>query len=223
MKSENRFLVWWCGKPWLIATYIIGIIILVMTIISWGEWDIPRRLIALLSITLPIHVFEENSFPDGFHFMLNTVQKSERPNAGPMNRLSDMVSNFGGELIFVLMTFLGGNIVTSVFVVIFGIGECIVHTIFGFVLRKKLRNKGMNHIYGPGLLTSYLVLLPVSVYGIIWLSSQGIGLSHILGGIVFSAAIIICLIRIPISVLGKYQPEYEFESAGYFQKYEEDL
>ncbi|WP_455616668.1 hypothetical protein [Eisenbergiella sp.] len=81
--------------------------------------------------------------------MMNLVQKSDRPNVGPMNKLSDMVSNFGGEILFLLLTIWGGNT-----------------------------------------------------------------------GSILIVCVIALLIRLPIMLLGKFQPEYGFESSGYFEKFE---
>ena len=210
----------WCVMPWLITTYIIGLLMIIWTAVGWSDWEMPKRLLGLLAILLPLHVFEENTFPDGFHYMMNLIQRSDRPNVGPMNRLSDMVSNFGGEVLFVALFLWGGNIGSSVLVAFFGIGESVVHTIFGILAHQKLNDRGMKTIYGPGLVTSYLTLLPLSVYAIHWLVSQRITFADVLTGFLLIVCVIVLLIRIPIMVFGKYQPEYAFSSSGYFQKYE---
>jgi hypothetical protein len=153
MNKKTSALSKWCGRPWLITIYAVGAAMLVPAAFLWSLWSPAERSIWLLTILLPLHVFEENTFPDGFHYMLNTVQKSARPNAGPMNRLTDMISNFGAELLFLLLFALGGNTATLVFAVFFGIGEAAAHTAFGIITRKRLRERGMRTIYGPGLAT----------------------------------------------------------------------
>jgi hypothetical protein len=139
---------------------------------------------------------------------------------GPMNRLTDMISNFGAELLFLLLFALGGNTATLVFAVFFGIGEAAAHTAFGIITRKRLRERGMRTIYGPGLATAYLTLLPLSVYSAYSLSRQAVSLAGAAGGIVLSAAVVVLFIRLPIMTLGKFQPEYAFESSGYFKRFE---
>jgi hypothetical protein len=166
-ETENamrRILNKWCGKPWLIAVYAVGLALAVTAAVRWNVWGTPKRILCLLAILLPLHVFEENTFPDGFHYMMNLAQNSDRPDLGPMNRLTDMVSNFGGEVLFLLLFLWGGNVGTSILAAFFGIGESIVHTILGAATHKKLKSRGMKTIYGPGLATSYLALLPLSVY-----------------------------------------------------------
>jgi len=210
----------WCGKPWLVATYAIGLGLILLAALKWNGWETPRKLLCLLAILLPLHVFEENTFPDGFHYMMNLVQKSDRPNTGPMNRLSDMISNFGGEILFVLLFLWGGNIGSCILVAFFGIGEAAAHTIFGILVRKRLKARGMKTIYGPGLATAYLTLLPLSFYAIRWLTAQTIAFADVLTGVFLIVCVIVLLIRIPMMVFGKYQPEYAFSTSGFFQRYE---
>ena len=216
----KAMLVKWCGKPWLIATYAIGLVLVVLAAFQWSGWETPRRLLCLLAILLPLHVFEENTFPDGFHCMMNLAQNSAQPNVGPMNRLSDMISNFGGEIIFLLLLLWGVNIGSCILVAFFGLGESFVHTLLGIRMYRRLRDKGMKTIYGPGLASAYFTLLPLSIWTIVWLRGQTVTALAVLTGILLIAAIIVLLIRIPILVFGKYQPEYAFSSSGYFRKFE---
>lgn len=217
MKS---ILVKWCGKPWLITTYLIGIVIAVVAIFQWNAWEMSRKLLALLAILLPLHVFEENTFPDGFHYMMNLMQKSDRPNHGPMNKLTDMISNFGGEILFLILLLWGGNTGTTILVAFFGIGEAVVHTVFGMLTLRKLKAKGMKTIYGPGLATAYLTLLPLSIYAIYTLYEQTLTTAGIITGMLLIIGVIALCIRVPIMVFGKFQPEYVFENSGYFRKFE---
>ena len=87
-------------------------------IINWGVWDVPQKLMCLLAVFLPLHVFEELTWPNGFHFMMNKlIQKSDNPLAYPENKLTDMVTNFGAEIMFIVLTFLtpmlGNKVVIS--------------------------------------------------------------------------------------------------------------
>lgn len=216
----KNILVKWCGRPWLITTYIIGTVIAIVSIFQWNTWETSRRLLALLAILLPLHVFEENTFPDGFHYMMNLAQKSDQPNQGPMNKLTDMISNFGGEILFLILLLWGGNTGTSILVAFFGIGESVVHTVIGILTQRKLKAKGMRTIYGPGLATAYLTLLPLSVYAIYELCGAAITVSDIVTGVILIVCVIALCIRVPVMVFGKFQAEYAFESSGYFTKFE---
>ena len=77
---KKSVLDWWCGQPWLHATYFLGIIMLNVLIVNWGIWDVPQKLMGLLAVILPFHVFEELTWPNGFQFMMNKLmQKSDNP------------------------------------------------------------------------------------------------------------------------------------------------
>ncbi len=217
----RKILIKWCDKLWLMVVYGIGLLLAVMAFLQWNKWNIPKQFLCLLAILLPLHVFEENTFPGGFHYMMNLVQKSPRPDVGPMNRLSDMISNFGGEMLFLILFLWGGNVGSNIFVAFFGIGESIIHSIFGVIIYKKLRDRGLKSIYGPGLATAYLTLLPLSVFSICWLKTQSITFTDVVIALLLVVCVVVLLIRIPIMVLGKYQPEYAFSSRGFYQKYSE--
>jgi len=219
-KMKTNLLQKFCGQWWINLMYALGAIMLVLTIIYGSTWATPRLLAALFVIVLPLHVFEELQFPAGFHYMMNTVQKSEAPNVGPENRLSDMVTNLGAEIIFIGFVVFGGNLATSVAFAIFGIGESIVHTIFGILIWKHFKSNGKRTIYGPGSLSAYFTQLPISIYAIIWLSTQAVATSDIIIGIVIIMLIMGLLIRLPMMILGgKKHPEFAYESAGYFSKF----
>jgi len=219
-KTKGSWLQKFCGQPWITLMYALGAIMLVLTIIFGRTWETPRLLAALFVIVLPLHVFEELQFPAGFHYMMNTVQKSETPNVGPENRLSDMVTNLGAELIFIGFFIFGGNIATSVAFAIFGIGESIVHTIFGILIWKHFKSKGKKSIYGPGILSAYFTQLPISVFALTWLSTQAVATKDIIIGVVIIMVIMGVLIRLPMMTLGgKKHPEFAYDSAGYFSKF----
>jgi len=216
----NNLLQKFTGQWWINLMYALGAIMLVLTIIYGNTWEVPRLLAALFVIVLPLHVFEELQYPAGFHYMMNTIQKSEEPNVGPENRLSDMVTNLGAEIIFIGIFIFGGSIATSIALAIFGIGETIVHTIFGILIWKHFRNKGKKTIYAPGSLSAYFTQLTISIFAIMWLSTQKVAASDIIIGIVIIALIMDVLIRLPMMLLGgKKYPEFAYDSAGYFSKF----
>ena len=209
----------WCGKPWLITMYVIGAMMAALAAVQWQNWAVPKRFLCLLSILLPLHVFEENTWPAGFHYMMNLVQKSNRPNEGPMNRLTDMISNLGAEILFLLLFLWGGDNGTCILTAFFGIGETMAHLLFGTLVLQKLKHRGMKTLYGPGLASALLTLLPLSFAAIRWLMLQTITGSDVLIGVLLIAAVILGLIRMPMMTFGRYQPEYAFSSNGYFRRF----
>ena len=221
---KKSLLNWWCGQPWLHATYFLGIAMLNILIVSWGTWDVPQKLMCLLTIFLPLHVFEELTWPNGFHFMMNKLmQKSDQPLAYPENRLTDMITNFGAELLFIVLTFLTPVLGNKgvVFAIVFGIGETVVHTVFSVVTLNYYQSKGKKTLYSPGLVTAWCLLLEVSVYGIYWLMTSGTFETADLWGLAGVLLLIVFLIRLPFLLSNKSKStKYAYSGMGYFEKYE---
>ena len=155
---KKSLLNWWCGQPWLHATYFLGIVMLNVFIINWGVWDVPQKLMCLLTIFLPLHVFEELTWPNGFQFMMNKLmQKSDNPLAYPENRLTDMITNFGAELLLIVLTFITPMLGNKgvVFAVFFGIGETVVHTIFSIITLNHYKSKGKKTLSSRSLFINH--------------------------------------------------------------------
>ena len=214
----------WCGQPWLHTTYFLGIVMLNVLIIKWGDFTIHQKLMGLLTVILPIHVFEELTWPNGFHFMMNKlIQKSDNPLAYPENRLTDMITNFGAELLFIILTILAptlGNKVI-VFAAIFGIGETIAHTIFSIVTLNHYRSMGKRTLYSPGFATAWGMLLEVGIYCVYWLVTSGTFAISDLLGLLGVAFLIGFMIRLPFIISYKIKStKYAYEEIGYLEKYE---
>lgn len=214
----------WCGQPWLHATYLLGIVMLNVLILHWTVWSVPQKLMGLLTIFVPLHVFEELTWPNGFQFMMNKViQKSDNPLAYPENRLTDMITNFGAELLLIALTFatpmLGNK--GLVFLIFFGFGETLVHTLFSVITLNHYKPKGKKTLYSPGLVTAWCLLLEVSVYGLHWLVTSGTFVRSDLWGLAFVAFLIIFMIRLPFIISNKIKStKYAYTEMGYFARYE---
>ena len=220
----NTLLDKWCGQPWLHATYFLGIVMLNVLIINWGVWDVPQKLMCLLAVFLPLHVFEELTWPNGFHFMMNKlIQKSDQPLAYPENRLTDMITNFGAEVLFIALTFLTPVLGNKgvVFAAFFGIGETLAHTIFSVVTLKHYKAKGKKTLYSPGLVTAWCALLEVGIYSIYWLVTSGSFVKADLWGLAFVVFLIGFMIRLPFMISYKIKStKYAYTEMGYLGKYE---
>ena len=220
----NELLDKWCGQPWLHATYFLRIVMLNVLIINWGVWDVPQKLMALLAIFLPLHVFEELTWPNGFHFMMNKlIQKSDNPLAYPENKLTDMVTNFGAEILFIALTFLTPMLGNKgvIFVIFFGIGETFVHTLFSIITYRHYKSKGKKTLYSPGLVTAWCLLLEAGIYGIYWLTYSKTFVMEDLWGLALVAFLIIFLVRLPFIISNKYKTtRFAYSEIGYLEKYE---
>ena len=216
----------WCGQTWLHATYFLGIVMVNVLIINWGVWDVPQKLMGLLAVFLPLHVFEELTWPNGFHFMMNKIiQKSDNPLAYPENRLTDMVTNFGAEVMFIALTFLTPMLGNKgvVFIIFFGIGETFVHTLFSVLTYREYKSKGKKTLYSPGLVTSWCLLLEAGIYGIYWIVYSKTFAMSDLWGLALVAFLIIFLVRLPFIISNKYKTtRFAYSEIGYLEKYERD-
>ena len=213
----------WCDQLWLYLLYLLAIIMGNILMLKWDVWSVPRILSCLLAIMIPAHVFEENTFPAGFFFMNNLNFKSKDPMVYPQNRVTNMVTNLGAEIVFIIMTAYAVRIeVTAVLVVIiFGVIEMVNHTREGIHMYFRYRNKGKKTIYAPGMITSYLCLLPLSVKGISWMMTASFGATDILAGIGIVLFIAIGLILIPFAFSVKVKSKrFAFKDRGYFERYE---
>ncbi len=212
-----------CDKVWLYIVYVMAIVMIVVLIVNWATWDTPEKLICLLSIAIPMHIFEENTYPGGFFFMNNLNFGSKQPTVYPQNRATNMITNLGAEIVFILLTLNATRleVIVTVVVIFFGIVETINHAREGVAMYTRYKDRGKHTIYAPGLLTSIFPLLPMAIAGILWLKSNPFDISDILSGIGISVGIAVFLILIPFGLSTKVKSkEFSFRSIGYFQKYE---
>lgn len=201
----------------------MGLSMAILLIMKWSDWDTPQKLVCMLAIAIPIHVFEENTYPGGFFFMNNLNFGSKQPTVYPQNRATNMVTNLGAETVFILLALntIGMETAAITVVIFFGIVETVNHTREGISMYKRYKNKGKRTVYAPGLLTSIFPLLPMAVAGIIWLNNNPFTWRDILAGIGISVGIAVFLILIPFGISIKIRStEFSFKSIGYFKKYE---
>lgn len=226
MDAIRNLISWWCDKAWLVCVYAIAVIASVVLIMNWNAFDTPEKIAWLLAIFIPAHVFEENTFPGGFFFMNNLTFGSKDPLAYPQNRATNMVTNLGAEIVFVLIAVnasaLGPIAVTVA--IFFGIVEFANHTREGIGMWTRFRSSGKKTIYAPGLATSCFLLLPLAVGGIAWLAANPFDWMQILAGVGICIGIAVCLILIPFAINLKVKStEFAFQDAAYFSKYAERL
>lgn len=220
MKKDR--LRWWCDQAWLHVLYMMGIVISCVLVYNWNDFSAPEKLMCGLAVLIPLHVFEENSFPGGFFFMNNLAQKSEEPTVYPQNMVTNMITNMGAEIIFIVLAF-NANILPvscAVVVMFFGVMECLHHTANSVQIYNLYKSKGKKTLYTPGLITSYVGLLQLSTLGLYWIKDQTISMSEVLIGI----AIIVCiaggLILLPFQISKRIKSQrFKFDNVGYFEKY----
>lgn len=213
----------WCDQIWLYIVYFLGVVMACMLVWNVDTWEMPRKLVCLLAIVVPMHIFEENSFPAGFYYMNNLGFGSQEPMVYPQNRCTNMVTNLGAEIVLILLTIHVQIVEQSAvtLVLFFGLGETINHTRSGILMFRRYREQGKKTIYGPGLMTSWCVMIPLSTAALKWLINHPVTVMQVLGGIGIFLGIAICLILLPFAVSIKVKSrEFAFRDKGYFEKYE---
>lgn len=222
MKSSlfQRF----CDHGWLTLNYLLGAVMLCALVWNWGEWDMPRRLVCMLAIAIPIHNFEEYTYPGGFFFMNNVSMFSKDPLRYPQITVNTMITNTGTELYLVALTFLAPPawLPLAIMVLVFGFAETFVHIVDSVVMNLRYRGLGKTSFYTPGLGTCLYLLSPLSVFALHWLAGQQVVGSDIGCGVALVAVVIACFIGLPFGIAMKFHPEkYAMRpELGYFEKYE---
>ncbi len=221
---KDNLLQKWCDQLWLYCIYLLGVAMWCVLLIRWTAWDMPQIFICLLAVMLPLHVFEENTAPGGFFFMNNLNFRSDHPIAYPQSRLTNMITNLGAELYVIVLTIFAPRIGAPLIVtfIVFGVTETVSHTLVGIKMFNRYKDKGKTTVYGPGTITSFVCLLPASVYGCYWLYDNSVTGRDILLGIALMAVIMVFLVGLPLIISGRIKStKYAFKNIGYFSKYED--
>ncbi len=215
----------WCDGTWLYLVYLLGIFMACALIWKWSDWQQSQRLICMLAIVVPIHIFEENSIPAGFYYMNNVGFNSKEPMVYPQNQCTNMVTNLGAEIVLMVVTFFATHWEVSAVTLVlgFGLGETLNHTRAGFLMYRRYREKGKKTIYGPGTLSSWCLMIPLCAAALKWLVSNPCTAGQIIGGVCIFLGIAVFLILVPFAISIRVKSKrYAFTDKGYFEKYEKD-
>lgn len=216
----KKFVKGWLSY-WLYIIVMISGIIIGITAMKWGEWNLQTKLFALATALLPLHVLEEWHFPGGFHYMYNYLEKSHKPDRYPMNQLTDMLTNFIGVAFGCIVLVVGVIPFTAVMQCLLCAGEIMAHTKSGFTMKKELASKGKRTIYNPGLFTSLFGYLPLLIGLIIsFITENAPSLLEVVLAILFGG-ILMGISLVGMEKLFKDQDTpYGYDwGNGYFEKY----
>ena len=209
----------WCKKIWLYVMYSIGVVLTILLIANWTNWTVEMKFVVINAIILPLHVFEEWQFPAGFHYQYNLSYHSKYLDRYPMNRLTDMITNFVGELFIIILLVIGVNKGMVLALTIFSLLEVVIHTMFGIKTYHRFKEKGKKSIYGPGSVTAYVGFGVNGLFQLLWLIKNGVTLNDWGIAVVILIIMLAGMILVPENLLKKEDNEYSFPSAGYFEKF----
>jgi hypothetical protein len=209
----------WCDKIWLYVLYLLGTVMAAALVINWQSWTQIQKILVFSTVVLPLHVLEEWQVPGGFHYQYNLTQRSLHPDCYPMNRLTDMITNFGGELFMIGLSVYGSNTGIIIALAIFSALEVVIHTFFGIKMYSLFRMKGKRTIYGPGSVTAYAGFGTIGLLSLYWLIKSGTIPADWLVAVVVLFIMLAGFILVPENLLKSEKTAFPFHSAMYFSKY----
>ena len=141
----------WCDQMWLYLVYLLGVAMTCYLLWNWAAFDLPQKLACMLAVAVPLHVFEENTFPGGFFYMNNMGFGSKEPMVYPQNRCTNMITNLGAEIVIIAVALNAATIepVIMSLVVFFALGETVNHTRSGILMYRNFKDRGKRTVYGP--------------------------------------------------------------------------
>ncbi len=210
---------------WLYVMAAMGMILGVRIWKNRKKWDKINILCALAIIVLILHVIEEWVLPGGLHYSYNIAHGSTLLSRYPMNRLTDMITNFGAVVLGCIVLKVWGFRKSSAIAVMLFCGfELVIHISIGIQDMTIFAAYGMNTLYSPGLITSLFGFLPVGVGLAVCLfrtKAERPKFAHWVMAIAATALLCFLLINLPEDLLGREDSPYAFTDRGYYERFGE--
>jgi hypothetical protein len=191
--------------------YNIGIYVAIITVIylvfAWSGIQILQRLLILNFIAMLIHQYEEYALPGGEPAIMNmVVQPSDIPNRYPLNQNSAMVTNLLYTYGFCLVPIFFPDVIwLGLAPMLAAVTQLFVHGI--------LNNLKLKSIYNPGLGAVVFIHMPVTIYYIIYIQSNGLANIWIwVASIVYLVFyMVICLAKLTYTWMAERNSPYPFD------------
>lgn len=211
---------------WLYVMAAIGIVLGVLVYKNRKKWDAINILCTLAVIVLVLHVIEEWVLPGGLHYSYNISHGSTSLSRYPMNRLTDMITNFGGVLLgCIVLKFWGFRKPAGIAVMLFSAFEVVIHIVIGVNSLQTFGEYGMNTLYSPGLVTSLFGFLPITVGLAIHLfkKENRATIKQWIVAVVAMFGLCFLLINLPEMVLSDENSPYKFTDRGYYEQFADEF
>lgn len=209
---------------WIYVMIFIAIILVAKVIKNKGKWSKLDIYCTLTIAVLAFHVIEEWIFPGGLHYSYNISHGSSILSSYPMNRLTDMITNFGGVILgCVILKYFRFNKSSSLAVMFFCFMEVVIHILIGVQDLGIFYQYGARLFYDPGLITSIFGFLPLGILlgKELFKSKSKPKLKDWLYAIVGTFLFAFLLINLPEDLLKNENTSYYFTDRGYYEKYGE--
>lgn len=219
-------------NAWLsIWLYVLVGIASYLAYLIWKNhklWDRFTVLCTFAIIVLVLHVIEEWVLPGGLHYSYNLSHGSDLLSTYPMNRLSDMITNFGAVVLgTVVLKIWGFRKPAGIAIMLFSLFELIIHVIIGINDMNLFAEYGMQTLYSPGLVTSVFGFLPVAVglFKELYLKKDEKKPTIVQHIMAVAATVLLCflLINLPEMLIGTKDNPYKFTDRGYYEQFAEEF
>lgn len=216
--------LWFVSWGWMYVMIAFSAIVTVQMIVAKQKeqpWSALRKLGAFTIIVLTFHVWEEWVIPGGFHYFYNISSAPVLRDRYPMNELTDMITNFGGAVVwFVLVEADKYGRKMSLAVMVFSFAEVAIHLLGAGQSMQRFYDAGVyTGFYGPGLVTALACWLPLGIAYVVYFLHTGIHWKDVVGGLVVLVILSELLITIPEGQLKSEDTPYVFENAGWYEQY----
>ena len=141
----------------------LGVIIAAITVVFWSAMPMLQRMVGLFFLAIVLHLWEEGKFPGGFTKMI--TEKLNFTARSP--HFGEGITSLYVLLITLVPLFFPNIAFLAIAPMILGIFEVIGHL-------AAIKMFKMKRFYSPGLVTSVFVLLPISVYTIMYAAQQNL-------------------------------------------------
>jgi len=142
---------------------LLGIGVGIYVGLNWNNIPVIQRLVGLFFSAIILHVWEESKFPGGFTEMITKKLNFTQTNP----HFGEFVTGSYVLLIVFIPLFFPSVIFLSMAALLLGVLEVFAH-----LAAIKIYDK--SKFYSPGLMTALIVLLPISLYSIKYVSENSL-------------------------------------------------
>jgi len=141
----------------------LGIIVVIITVLNWSAMPVLQRMMGLFFLAIVLHLWEEGKFPGGFTEMITKTLKftASSPHFGEIITVSYV-------LLITLVPLFFSNVAWLIMApMMLGILEVVAHL-------AAIKMFKLKRFYSPGLVTAVVVLLPISIYTIVYAAQHNL-------------------------------------------------
>ena len=194
-------------RHWYNIGGIVAIGALACLVLFWNQMETLVRVLLMSFIAILVHQFEEYRFPGGEPAIMNIAQQnSDIPDRYPLNQNSAMVTNvLVTYTVYLFPVFLPHVIWLGLGPILMGFSQFIVHGI--------MTNRKMKSIYNPGLGAVTFLHIPIGIYYIYYIVSNGLAqTTDWILGVVYLALVAGAIVGgLTYKVLANRNSEYPFD------------